>query len=105
MKKEKFDLANLGLPAKPQVIKPAASTEAVLQQAVATIHKPETKTVAKTEMTLTPTIKVTDGVKKVSMDLPVDLYKAVKFYSVEAGVSMKDYIAYLIRRDIEARQG
>ena len=95
MKKEKFDMTNLGLPTKPQVIKPASDTQTLLQKAVDNIHKPEE---------LKATIKVADGVKKVSMDLPVDLYKAVKYYAVEAGVSMKDYIAFLIRRDMETRQ-
>ena len=94
MKKDKFDMTNLGLPTKPQMVKPVADTQTIMVKAVESIHKVE-------EMTPSVVIEV----KKVSMDLPVDLYKAVKYYSVEAGISMKDYIASLIRQDMETRKG
>ena len=95
MKKDKFDMTNLGLPTKPQMMKPATNTQTILAKAVESIHKVEEPVVR------APVLEV----KKVSMDLPVDLYKAVKFYSVEVGISMKDYIAFLIRQDMATRNG
>ncbi len=97
MKKEKFDMSNLGLPTKPEVIKPVMNTQAILQKAVENIHRLEV------EESPLPS-KTVDAVKKVSMDLPLDLYKAVKIFSFEEGISMKDYIAFLIRKDMESRR-
>ena len=94
MKKDKFDITNLGLPTKSPMVKPVADTQTIMAKAVESIHKVEE---------VTPSVAI--EVKKVSMDLPVDLYKAVKYYSVEAGISMKDYIASLIRQDMETRKG
>ncbi len=96
MKKDKFDMSNLGLPAKPQIIAPPSSTQAILERAVEDIHNPtpQKETVA----------KLSGDIKKVSMDLPLEMYKAVKFYSVESGISMKDYIAQLIDADMQSRK-
>jgi hypothetical protein len=100
MKKDKFDMANLGLPSKPQIVAPTTSnTQTILAKAVEQIHKsPEP-----VEPTPEP-VKTAADIKKVSMDLPMEMYKAVKFYSVESGVSMKDYIARLIKADMETRK-
>ncbi len=96
MKKDKFDMSNLGLPAKPQIIAPPSSTQAILERAVEDIHNspPQKET----------TPKLSGEIKKVSMDLPMEMYKAVKFYSVESGISMKDYIAQLIDADMQSRK-
>lgn len=99
MKKDKFDMSNLGLPTKPQMVKPATDTQTILAKAVESIHKVEA--IIEEPAPQPPVVEV----KKVSMDLPVDLYKAVKYYSVEAGISMKDYIASLIRQDMATRKG
>lgn len=96
MKKDKFDMSNLGLPAKPQIIAPLSSTQAILERAVEDIHNP-------TPLKET-TPKLSGEIKKVSMDLPMEMYKAVKFYSVESGISMKDYIAQLIDADMQSRK-
>jgi hypothetical protein len=106
MKKDKFDMSNLGLPSKPQIIAPLGNnTQTILAKAVEDIHKsPEpVAIVVQTEPTPEP-VKSTIDIKKVSMDLPLDLYKAVKYYSLESGVSMKDYIAQLIKADMDTRK-
>jgi hypothetical protein len=106
MKKDKFDMSNLGLPSKPQLVAPSSSnTQTILAKAVENIHKaPEpVAVVVEPEPTPEPVKSVID-IKKVSMDLPMDMYKAVKFYSFETGVSMKDYIARLIKADMDARK-
>jgi hypothetical protein len=106
MKKDKFDMSNLGLPSKPQIVAPPISnTQTILAKAVENIHKsPEpVAIVVEPEPTPEPVKSVID-IKKVSMDLPMDMYKAVKFYSVESGVSMKDYIARLIKADMDTRK-
>ncbi len=96
MKKDKFDISNLGLPAKPQIVAPSSNTQAILERAVEDIHNPVP------QKETTP--KLSGEVKKVSMDLPLEMYKAVKFYSVESGISMKDYIAQLIDADMQTRK-
>ena len=96
MKKDKFDISNLGLPAKPQIVAPSSNTQAILERAVEDIHNPVP------QKETTP--KFSGEVKKVSMDLPLEMYKAVKFYSVESGISMKDYIAQLIDADMQTRK-
>jgi hypothetical protein len=98
MKKDKFDMSNLGLPAKPQMIAPSSDTQALLEKAVEDIHNPS-PTPPQNE-----TPKLSGEIKKVSMDLPMEMYKAVKFYSVESGISMKDYIAQLIDADMQTRK-
>ena len=110
MKKDKFDMSNLGLPSKPQIVAPANSnTQTILAKAVEQIHKsPEPVAIVEApEPTPEPTpepVKTVLDIKKVSMDLPMEMYKAVKFYSVESGVSMKDYIARLIKADMDTRK-
>lgn len=105
MKKDKFDMSNLGLPTKPQIVAPATSnTQTILAKAVEQIHKsPEPVAVEEPEPMPEPVKAVVD-IKKVSMDLPMEMYKAVKFYSIESGVSMKDYIARLIKADMDTRK-
>jgi hypothetical protein len=108
MKKDKFDMSNLGLPSKPQIVAPSGNnTQTILAKAVEDIHKsPEPEPVAivvEAEPTPEP-VKSPVDIKKVSMDLPMDLYKAVKFYSFESGISMKDYIAQLIKADMDTRK-
>ena len=109
MKKDKFDMSNLGLPSKPQIVAPSSSnTQTILAKAVENIHKvPETEPVEVVPQQPEPPeepVKPVVEIKKVSMDLPMQMYKAVKFYSVESGVSMKDYIAQLIQADMDTRK-
>jgi hypothetical protein len=117
MKKDKFDMSNLGLPTKPQIVAPSGSnTQTILAKAVENIHKsPEPEPVAvvvqappavvvQPEPTPAEPTKLSGDIKKVSMDLPMEMYKAVKYYAVESGVSMKDYIARLIQADMETRK-
>jgi hypothetical protein len=117
MKKDKFDMSNLGLPSKPQIVAPSGSnTQTILAKAVENIHKsPESEPVAaamkvptvvavEPEPTPAEPAKLSGDIKKVSMDLPMEMYKAVKYYAVESGVSMKDYIARLIQADMETRK-
>lgn len=100
MKKDKFDMSNLGLPTKPQIVAPSGNnTQTILAKAVENIHKsPEP-----VEQAEEPP-RMSGAIKKVSMDLPMEMYKAVKFHAVESGVSMKDYIARLIQADMETRR-
>ena len=106
MKKEKFDMSNLGLPSKPQIVVPSSNnTQTILAKAVEHIHKsPEPEAIEEQQQATPEPVKLVADIKKVSMDLPMDMYKAVKFYSVESGISMKDYIAQLIRADMETRK-
>jgi hypothetical protein len=106
MKKDKFDMSNLGLPAKPQIVAPSGSnTQTILAKAVENIHKtPEPEVVIPEAEPVAEPAKLSGDIKKVSMDLPMEMYKAVKFYSVESGISMKDYIAQLIKADMDTRK-
>lgn len=106
MKKDKFDMSNLGLPAKPQIVAPTiANTQTILAKAVKNIHKsPEPAPIVEEPEPTPEPVKSVADIKKVSMDLPMEMYKAVKFYSVESGVSMKDYIARLIKADMDTRK-
>jgi hypothetical protein len=106
MKKDKFDMSNLGLPSKPQIVAPSGNnTQTILAKAVENIHKsPEIVAAVEPVEPVVEPAKLSGDIKKVSMDLPMEMYKAVKFYSVESGVSMKDYIARLIQADMETRK-
>lgn len=103
MSKEKFNMGNLGLPAKPQVIKPATDTQTILNKAVEDIHKPvEVKESVKP--TKPQKVEKVVQIKKMSMDLPFDVYKELKIYAAQSGENMKDYIVRLIEQDKKNRK-
>jgi hypothetical protein len=44
-------------------------------------------------------------VKKISMDLPLDVYKYLKINSFDQAVTMKDYVLRLIEADMKRQKG
>lgn len=103
MSKEKFNMGNLGLPAKPQVIKPSNDTQTILNKAVEDIHKPiEPKESIKQPEAKSK--KKVAQIKKISMDLPFDIYKELKVYAALSGENMKDYLVRLIEQDKKNRK-
>ena len=103
MSKEKFNMGNLSLPVKPEVIKPSSDTQTILNKAVEDIHKPvEVKESIKPSQPKTE--KKVASIKKISMDLPFDVYKELKVYAALSGENMKDYLVRLIEQDKKNRK-
>lgn len=98
MSKNKFDMSNLGLPTKPKVIKPEKDTQTILEKAVEDIHKPVEEKITPSLMQ-SPQEKITPLIKKMSMDLPFEIYKELKVYAAVSGENMKDYVVRLIEQD------
>mgnify|MGYP000885804459 CR=1 FL=1 len=97
MSKEKFNIGNLGLPAKPVVVKnPSTETRPVVERAVEAIHKPK-------QVEEPPAAPV--AVRKISLDLPVDMFKFIKLYCVEHDITMREYLVGIIERDMQAKKG
>ncbi len=100
MAKEKFNMGNLGLPAKPVVVKNPAEARPVMERAVEAIHK--TKLV---ETPPPPPPPPPVAVRKISLDLPVDMFKFIKLHCVEHDITMREYLVAIIDRDIQSKKG
>ena len=99
MSKEKFNIGNLGLPAKPVVVKnPGNEARPVMERAVEAIHK------TKQADAPPPPPAQPAAVRKISLDLPVDVFKFVKLYCVEHDITMREYLLGIIERDIQAKK-
>ncbi len=97
MSKEKFNIGNLGLPAKPVVVKnPQTEMKPIVERAVEAIHKPKQ---AEEPATTPP------SVRKISLDLPVDMFKFIKLHCVEHDITMREFIVGILEKDISARKG
>jgi putative lipoic acid-binding regulatory protein len=94
MKKDKFDLANLNLPQSMEMKKTGEGTQALVEKAIKVIHHSEEESKKST---------VSIGLKRVVVDISSDLYKAMKIHIAEDDVSMRDYIAHLIQKEINSR--
>lgn len=131
MAKEKFNMSNLGLPAKPVVVKPVEPVEAqkIAEAAVENIHadeppktekrgRPAKKTIekpaAKAEKPLrsAPTARSrfaelpdapSGELRKISLDLPLEWFKAIKFHCVEHDITMREFLMDVIARDLKRR--
>ena len=99
MAKEKFNMGNLGLPAKPVVVKnPSPEARPIVERAVEAIHK--TKQVDPP----TPPPAAPTTVRKISLDLPVDVFKFIKLHCVEHDITMREYLLTIIERDMQAKR-
>ena len=98
MAKEKFNMGNLALPAKPAVVRPpVADTRQMMERAVETIHSPR-------QVDEPPPAAAAVPNRKISLDLPMDTFKFIKFYCVERDITMREYLLEIIERDIQVRQ-
>jgi hypothetical protein len=120
MAKKELNFGKLGLPPKPTMVKQVESTEPLIEKAVEIIHrevaKPSTPSVTAPTVAAKPnstpahkTTTVSDleaiaAVKKVSMDLPLDIYKYLKTNAFDQGISMKDFVVRLVEREMNGGQ-
>lgn len=101
MAKEKFNMGNLGLPAKPVVVKsPSTETRPVVERAVEAIHRPK-----QAEAPPPPPAPEPASLRKISLDLPVDVFKFIKLYCVEHDITMRTYLMEIIERDMQVKKG
>ena len=108
MAKKEIDFGKLALPGKPIVVK-KDDTENMVEQAVQTIHA----SAAATAPSPTPPVVVqtliaepevlTNEVKKISLDLPVEIYKHVKMHTFTRTITMREYMLELIYEDMRRR--
>ena len=93
-KKENFDLSKLSLASDMEMVKTQEGTQ-VIEKVIKQIHekpKEEQKT------------SIPSGFKRVVVDIPSNLYKSMKFHLAEDEISMRDYVANLIKKEDERRK-
>ena len=127
MAKKELNFGKLSLPTKAVIIKKEEDAAPMIEQAIEKIHGekivPTTTTepvvaaaptVAKVEEPVADFSKKTVAkkaeviefeemtpVKKISMDLPLDVYKYLKINSFDRAMTMKDYVLRLIEADMK----
>ncbi len=111
MAKKELNFGKLVLPTKTNVVKQVEATEPLIEKAVEMIHREAAKNTASVPTTIAsartaaPTNKLSmdlddiAAVKKISMDLPLDLYKYLKTVSFQQGTTMKEYVVQLLEAD------
>jgi hypothetical protein len=129
MAKKELNFNKLGLPPKANIIKKDDAATPNIEKAIEKIHgeaikvapvvvpKPEPIVVAApTPVVVAPKadkptaskavvveIEEMMPVKKISMDLPLDVYKYLKINSFDQAVTMKDYVLKLIEADMKKK--
>ena len=108
MAKKEIDFGKLSLPNKPVLVK-KDETENIVEQAVQTIHQGATAAAAPAP-TPPPVAAIiaeeptpTNEVKKISLDLPVEVYKHVKMHTFTRTITMREYMLELIYEDMKRR--
>jgi hypothetical protein len=128
MAKKELNFGKLGLPTKAIIVKKDEQKEPAIEQAIEKIHGNNVKPLAeipaeKPMPTILSEEKPTDRVvvtksspvrkaevieleemmpvKKISMDLPLDVYKYLKINSFDKACTMKDYVLRLIEADMK----
>ncbi len=104
MAKKEIDFGKLALPGKPIIVK-KDDTENMVEKAIQTIHAAAsslTPPVAAQTFVAEPEV-VTNEVKKISLDLPVEIYKHVKMHTFTRTITMREYMLELIYEDMRRR--
>jgi hypothetical protein len=116
MAKKELNFGKLVLPTKTNVVKQVEATEPLIEKAVEIIHREAAKvnTPAPVSIASQPATRTTApvskasmdlediaAVKKISMDLPLDLYKALKSAAFNQGTTMKEYVVRLLEADMK----
>lgn len=94
MAKKELDFGKLALPTKPDVVK-KEDTPSIVEKAVETIHTPPPSVIA--------TLPPSEEIKKVSLDLPVDMYTFVKMHTFTRRITMREYMLDLITEDMKKK--
>lgn len=107
MAKKEIDFTKLALPGKPIIVK-KDDTEKMVEQAVQTIHAAAATATSPTPPVAAQTLiaepeVVTNEVKKISLDLPVEIYKHVKMHTFTRTITMREYMLELIYEDMRRR--
>jgi hypothetical protein len=101
MAKKEIDFGKLALPGKPIVVKKDDS-ENMVEKAIQTIHAAASPPAAAQTLMVEPEV-VTNEVKKISLDLPVEVYKHVKMHTFTRTITMREYMLELIYEDMRRR--
>jgi hypothetical protein len=128
MAKKELNFGKLGLPTKAVIVKKDEQKEPAIEKAIEKIHGNNVKTSAeipvekqnpvilseektsdRVVVVKTPPVRKTEvieleemmPVKKISMDLPLDVYKYLKINSFDKACTMKDYVLRLIEADMK----
>jgi hypothetical protein len=116
MAKKELNFGKLALPEKPVVVK-KENTETVVEKAVETIHPttvatlpPVAPVAAVIAPTPTPSVPVTETevfdtprLKKVSLDLPAEMYQFIKLHTFKRMITMREYMLELIHEDMKRK--
>lgn len=97
MAKKELDFGKLALPTKPDVVK-KEETPSLVEKAIKTIHTPPPSVIATIE-----TPSAAEEIKKVSLDLPVDVYTFVKMHTFTRRITMREYMLELITEDMKRK--
>jgi hypothetical protein len=133
MAKKALDFGKLVLPQKSSIVKKEEAGQPIIEQAIEKIHREVVKpapvvTAATQAATVAPSaqkvvtkntpvakptrktaiVEISDDeatpVKKISMDLPLDVYKYLKINAFDRATTMKDYVLRLIEADMAKRK-
>ena len=99
MAKKELNFNKLSLPEKPVVVKKEAEIQQT-EKAVETIHTAPAPTPSVTEPE-----KPIDEIKKISLDLPGDVYTFIKMHTFKRRITMREYLLELIYEDINKKGG
>jgi|JI7StandDraft_1071085.scaffolds.fasta_scaffold203290_1 macrodomain Ter protein organizer (MatP/YcbG family) len=124
MAKKELNFGKLGLPTKTTIVKKEEEKEPIIEKAIEKIHgeplaKAKNEPVKEEENIKLPKAIASSGaakkteqvidieeimpVKKISMDLPLDVYKYLKMNAFDQAITMKDYVLRLIEADMKKK--
>lgn len=111
MAKKELNFDKLTLPKKPNIVK-KGETENSVEQAVETIHNvvdptPPTPTnnPSVPAAVSTPTTETDLRLRKISIDIPLDMYQFIKLHTLARTITMREYMIELVQEDIAKRGG
>ncbi len=104
MAKKEIDFGKLALPGKPIIVKKDDS-ENMVEKAIQTIHAASSSPTpsVETQTWVAEPEVLTNDVKKISLDLPVEVYKHVKMHTFTRTITMREYMLELIYEDMRRR--
>ena len=115
MAKKDLNFDKLTLPKKPSLVK-KGETENSVEKAVETIHNvvvptpPTTTSNPSVSAASAPVSAATEPemdlrLRKVSFDVPLDMYQFVKLTTIARTITMREYMVELIQEDMARRGG
>jgi hypothetical protein len=101
MAKKELNFGKLSLPEKPVVVK----KEEEMQQAEKAVEVIHTPSVVRADSTVETPEKPIEEIKKISLDLPGDIYTYIKMHTFKKRITMREYLLDIIYQDMKKNGG